>query len=240
MSGFTKLVPEIIQSSIWNESPEIRCVWITLLALKDADGIVVGNAVSLSRLANISLPVVQDALHRFQQPDPDSRTPDHEGRRIEPVPGGFRVLNHTKYREVGAKDYWRQKKQQQRSTKTSSDVVDVVNVSDMSKTCPRHTASASVSVSDVVKGVQGEKKRPRYEVTEETLVSLTGNAAYEGIDVRREFAKCTAWCDANGKEPTLRRFTNWLNRCDPTVPRNRSKRPAVTREIEEVIEVPVL
>jgi hypothetical protein len=24
MSGFTKLVPEIVMSSIWNESPEVR------------------------------------------------------------------------------------------------------------------------------------------------------------------------------------------------------------------------
>ena len=39
MSGFTKLVPEIVMSSIWNESPEVRCVWITMLAIKDENGI---------------------------------------------------------------------------------------------------------------------------------------------------------------------------------------------------------
>ena len=39
MSGFTKLVPEIVLSSIWNESPEVRCVWITMLAIKDENGI---------------------------------------------------------------------------------------------------------------------------------------------------------------------------------------------------------
>lgn len=37
MSGFTKLVPEIVMSSIWNESPEVRCVWIAMLATNALD-----------------------------------------------------------------------------------------------------------------------------------------------------------------------------------------------------------
>ena len=48
----------------------------------------------------------------------------------------------------------------------------------------------------------------------EWLATLSGNPAYEGIEVDREFGKMKAWCDANGKLPSRRRFVNWLNRCE--------------------------
>jgi len=98
MSGFTKLVPEIIQSSIWNEPSDIRIVWITMLAIKDADGFVRGDSQTLARMANVPHEAVIQALERFQSPDPGSGTPDNEGRRIAPAAGGWVVLNHELYR----------------------------------------------------------------------------------------------------------------------------------------------
>lgn len=44
--------------------------------------------------------------------------------------------------------------------------------------------------------------------------SLATNPAYAGIDVEREFAKMGAWCQLNRKQPSRRRFLNWLNRAD--------------------------
>jgi hypothetical protein len=41
-----------------------------------------------------------DALKRLSSPDPYSRTKDHEGRRIEEVEGGWRILNYLKYRNL--------------------------------------------------------------------------------------------------------------------------------------------
>lgn len=98
MSGFTKLVPEIIQSSIWNEAAEIRCVWIAMLATKDESGYVRGDVRTIARMANVSIEAATAALELFQQPDPSSHTPDNEGRRIMPAPGGWIVLNHELYR----------------------------------------------------------------------------------------------------------------------------------------------
>jgi hypothetical protein len=98
MSGFTKLVPEIIQSSIWNEPPEIRCVWIAMIATKDQNGYVRGDPRTIARMANVSLESTEKALALFQEPDPSSHTPDNEGRRIAAAPGGWIVLNHELYR----------------------------------------------------------------------------------------------------------------------------------------------
>lgn len=56
---------------------------------------------------------------------------------------------------------------------------------------------------------------PASEVGEEAWIdSLKSNPAYTGIDVAREHAKMVQWCEVSGKQPTRRRFINWLNRAD--------------------------
>lgn len=107
MPGFTKLVPEIVQSSIWNESPEVRVVWITMLAVKDENGYVRGTPETLARLANVNINVVYDSLQKFSSPDPSSHTPANEGRRIADAPGGWIVLNAELYRNGHRTAYMR-------------------------------------------------------------------------------------------------------------------------------------
>ncbi len=46
------------------------------------------------------------------------------------------------------------------------------------------------------------------------LKSLAIDEAYRGIDVNREFAKMKVWCLTRHRQPTRRRFVNWLNRCE--------------------------
>jgi hypothetical protein len=63
-------------------------------------------------------------------------------------------------------------------------------------------------------GGQSPAQRPPKLTDEQWLDSLQLNEAYRAIAVRTEYAKMFAWCDANGKKPTRRRFVNWLNRYD--------------------------
>lgn len=46
------------------------------------------------------------------------------------------------------------------------------------------------------------------------LKMLSADPAYEGLDVPIQFARMVQWCKTNGKQPTRRRFINWLNRAD--------------------------
>lgn len=48
----------------------------------------------------------------------------------------------------------------------------------------------------------------------EWLASLASDPAFAGLDVQREFAKMSAWCAVNRKQPSRRRFINWLNRAE--------------------------
>jgi hypothetical protein len=47
---------------------------------------------------------------------------------------------------------------------------------------------------------------------EQWFNALKANPAYAELDVETSYHKLLAWCDANGKKPTRRRFVNWLNR----------------------------
>jgi len=97
---FTKLFSSITESTIWIESANVRLVWITMLAMSDSKGRVWASVPGLANRARVPVEDVEEALHKFTSPDKYSRTPDNDGRRIEKIDGGWRLLNHAKYREI--------------------------------------------------------------------------------------------------------------------------------------------
>ena len=119
-NGYTKLFASILHSTVWAESQPTRLVWITMLAMCDQYGTVSSSVPGLARAAGVSRQECDNALKSFLSPDPDSRTKDYEGRRIEAVDGGWLLLNHGKYRELmsaddrRAKDAERQARHRQR------------------------------------------------------------------------------------------------------------------------------
>jgi hypothetical protein len=155
MTLYAKIVPEIIESSIWNEPPEIRVVWITMLAKKNHEtGYVRGDVRTIARLANVSLETAERALELFQQPDLTSHTTDNDGRRITPAPGGWTILNNAKYTEHGMredrKEIWREQKRKQRLKAMSTQCPP--NVPDIS----RNTLNSISSSYSFTEGMQGE------------------------------------------------------------------------------------
>jgi hypothetical protein len=99
VSGYTKLFSSIVTSTIWREDCPTKVVWVTMMALSDKDGIVEGSIPGLAHIAGVTLDECKRALDKLQSPDEYSRTPENEGRRIEPISGGWLILNRTKYRD---------------------------------------------------------------------------------------------------------------------------------------------
>lgn len=100
VGNFVKLYGSIVTSSVWSESAPTRIVWLTMLAIADANGGVAGSVPGLARIANVTLAECEAALKVLSEPDAYSRTTDHDGRRITAVPGGWTVLNYKLYREM--------------------------------------------------------------------------------------------------------------------------------------------
>ena len=95
---FTKLHGTILDSSVWQEPAHIRLVWITMLAMADQHGVVQASVGGLAHRARVSRDECVDALTKFLGPDPDSRDRT-TGERVQEVPGGWLLLNHSNYRD---------------------------------------------------------------------------------------------------------------------------------------------
>ena len=97
---YTKLFSSITESTVWCEPMPTRIVWITMLAMSDRHGCMFATVPGLANRARVSLRSAKWRSQTFLSPDPYSRTPDHEGRRIMPIDGGWQLLNHAKYRDM--------------------------------------------------------------------------------------------------------------------------------------------
>ena len=132
MKPFTKLFASIVSSSIWRSSKETKIVWVTMLAMADKEGEVWASVGGLADMARITKEECRKALDELLLPDDDSRTTEHEGRRIERVDGGWRVLNYVKYRDLGRgeerREYFAEHKRIARAL--------CPQMSTMSTTCP--------------------------------------------------------------------------------------------------------
>ena len=97
---YTPVFREFTTSSMWAESPEVRCVWLYLMLHADPEGFVPGTVPGLAVAANVDIASTRRAIEKFMSPDPDSNTQSHEGRRLEKVPHGWRILNFAYWREL--------------------------------------------------------------------------------------------------------------------------------------------
>lgn len=102
--SFTKLFRSILDSTLWVlHDKHVKVVWITMLADADGEGFVASSIPGLAKRAGVSIEECEDALRIFLSPDKYSRTPDHEGRRIKEVMGGWILLNYEKrWKELNA------------------------------------------------------------------------------------------------------------------------------------------
>jgi hypothetical protein len=101
VAGYSKLFSSIVTSSVWCQDNSTLRVWIAMLAMKDTNGEVEGSIPGFASLARVAPDEMRRAIEILSSPDPDSRTQDHEGRRIEIISGGWRVINHELYRNKG-------------------------------------------------------------------------------------------------------------------------------------------
>jgi hypothetical protein len=115
VAGYTKLFSTILASTIWRADDKVRIVWITLLAMADRFGIAEGSVPGLADFARVSIEDCDRALQALMSVDARSRTKTKGGRRIEVVDGGWKVINHAKYRNAMGADERREYKRKKQA-----------------------------------------------------------------------------------------------------------------------------
>ncbi len=169
--SFTKLFASITDSSIWSEDHATRIVWITMLAMSDADGYVGASIPGLAARARVTLAETEAALKKFLAPDPYSRTREHDGRRIVLADGGWTLINYKRHRDFAREESAKESKRLWAAKHRASRAAEV----DASRTThlPVELESNSPSVSVSSSGSRSDpdpdltRARDRHEPTPE-------------------------------------------------------------------------
>jgi hypothetical protein len=158
--GFTKLDEGIIYSSIMGEDDAVFRVWIVLLATCKADGISPVSETFIASITKKDVAEIKRCIDTLMSPDETSRSKNDDGRRIERIDGGFKIINYEKYRASSKTDYLREKQAKYRENlKKRIDNRDTKGIRSAS-------ASASASSSDSVLSEDSIKKikKKKYKI----------------------------------------------------------------------------
>jgi hypothetical protein len=232
---YTKLFAKILDSSIWLEPMATRIVWITLLAAMNEDGYAHFSAIeNLANRARVTKEEAEKAIECFTQPDPNSANPDNGGRRVERVPGGFLVLNAETHRKTMNREIQRQQTRERVRKYKEKKKSNAKALPSVTSALPNVTpVYASVSVLNNSNKEKLNKEKVSIPNLADKLLSLKQSGVYAGIDINWEYMKMQTWCEANRKQPTWRRFINWINRIEKPLPKIR-KDPGSNPKDEEI------
>lgn len=98
---YTCIFNDVLRSRVWAASPAIRAVWLWLRLSADPEGFVCATTAGIAVSARVELEEARQALELLESPDPDAEPDDpFQGRIIEKVPRGWRVLCQELEREL--------------------------------------------------------------------------------------------------------------------------------------------
>ena len=146
-----------------NEKLHIRWVFIMFISQKDDTGFISGTRRTMARNFNISIEEFDDAIKVLSSPDPESRTKEFNGKRIDVVEGGWILLNHEKYRTHEQKKTEKRReymKEYMRNKRKNDDSVNNVNVNKVnSELTPVNDGFTSVSISESLSSSLSESSK---------------------------------------------------------------------------------
>ncbi len=140
-----------------------------MIVLADPVGHVDMTPQAIAARTSIPLDIIQAGLQILEQPDPDSRTPDEDGRRIVRLSDhrtwGWRIVNHGHYRKLRSQEerreymrtYMRSRRQQESTV---------------------NSALTSVSTSEPCQPIQYAVSRKQDTETTTPLPPANGNGAH--------------------------------------------------------------
>ena len=190
-----------------------------MIVLCDDVGVVDMTPDAIHFRTGIPLEIIKDGILDLEKPDPQSRTPDKEGRRIERLDDhrdwGWRIVNHKYYRDlISKKDRQEYMKEYMRDRRKQS-----VNSCKQKLADLTHTDTDTDTNKRIVVGTFLLSDNSEYEI-EQSFIDKIKNA-YPDINVKKEIKLITAWCIANPKKRKTRQgatrfINNWFSTAQKT------------------------
>jgi hypothetical protein len=131
---YAKVFTQIYDGTLCTKGPwEALVTFQQMLVLADMDGNVDMTAGAIARRTTIPLEIIEKGIGVLLEPDPESRTPTEQGRRIVPLVSdrswGWRIVNYKHYRALKReedrreyhRDYWHKRNSTQTTQQHSTD-----------------------------------------------------------------------------------------------------------------------
>jgi len=107
VSGYTPVFDTVFDGTLCGRWPTLP-VWLTILPMADKNGHIDMTYQAIAARSGWPLELLKQAIAELMAPDPESRTAECEGRRLELLDPanrqwGWRVINHVQYRNKARK-----------------------------------------------------------------------------------------------------------------------------------------
>jgi hypothetical protein len=134
---------------------EAIVTFVCMITLADKEGEIDMTAEALAAVTSIPLDIIKRGIASLESPDPQSRTPDEDGRRLvrasEARDWGWRITNYQHYRMMRSaeerREYFRQHKARRRAEIKAAATVDSPHVHPMSTVSTKAVSSKQYAVS---------------------------------------------------------------------------------------------
>jgi hypothetical protein len=197
-----------------------------MLILCDKEGVIDMTAEAIARRTTIPLEIIEIGIPALEEIDPDSRSPELEGRRIvrlsENRPWGWQIVNYAKYRKIRSdeerKEYMRNyqreyRKQTVNTGKQSKQVLAMSTNSSKQYAVSRSNKNQVPALSDEETAEKIPIIGGEFPISKSYAKELEG--LYPSVDVPQTLREIRGWNLANPtKRKTasgvLRHVNSWL------------------------------
>jgi hypothetical protein len=234
--SFVKLDCGILNSTLWT-AREPRDVFITALlmampvefkepleqievrSLKPTGwvapagwyGFIAAAGIGIVNRALVPVQEGMDALERLGSPEPESRSQDHDGRRLIRIDGGYVVLNFMKYRDrdyTGAERARNYRLRQKSITAASRDVSESNRPSQESVTSTRDVTQSECRGQSAEVRVHTEEPKSKHTPPAEATAQAPATTPAEAVKPKRQKQPaCAIQCPAGVDAQT---WADWL------------------------------
>ena len=130
--SYGKIFETVFTGTLFGSGPTVFAVWAYVIATAKPPGTVELNPKLLAACIGTDISDVKRAIEVLCAPDPDSRNPDQEGRRLVLLEGmQYQVVSFQKYRDMRdseqRREYMRELMRKRRSANTANTVLTSAN-----------------------------------------------------------------------------------------------------------------
>lgn len=192
---YGKLFESIYQGTLRGDSNGLL-VFTNLIAHSDKEGHVDVHPRAIADEIGIPIEAVRETLLRLEEPDPESRSPEEEGRRIVRLDvhraWGWRIVNYGKYRAIRNEEDRREQNRNSQAAYRNRNKPPSAENKQASAKRQRASAVSAHTDTDTEADTEAKKEKgtPVVVLSVESLVDL---------GVEREHA--AAWFKVRGKVP---------------------------------------